>query len=64
MHINKQSPKRSTSLSLFPPTPSTFPGDPRMASGFRTRISKNCSPYGTSPGTDPDFSFKVYYAGE
>jgi hypothetical protein len=35
-----------------------------MASGFRTRISKNCSPYGTSPGTDPDFSFKVYYAGE
>jgi hypothetical protein len=35
-----------------------------MASGFRTRISKDCSPYGKIPATTTtEFAFKVYYAG-
>ena len=35
-----------------------------MASGFKTRISKNCSPFGKVQATkEYDVAFKVYYAG-
>ena len=36
-----------------------------MASGFKTRISSNCNPYGKVAGkkSSSDVAFKVYYAG-
>ena len=35
-----------------------------MASGFRTRISSNCNPFGKVPANgENNFAFKVYYAG-
>ena len=36
-----------------------------MASGFKTRISSNCNPYGTVSGKSSNdvVAFKVYYAG-
>ena len=49
--------------SLFVIT-SAFSNPNNMASGFKTRISKNSNPYGQVPAVgEQEFAFKVYYAG-